>query len=104
MTAAVRTERARHFAARIACAADCRRRREAVEGLLAQGDITATEAADLLGCHRSTILRRCKALGIDPSKARADLLVRLAACASHFAPLFELTFKDRLRGYGGRAV
>jgi hypothetical protein len=74
---AVRTDRARHFAARIACAADRRRRREAVEGLLAPGDITASEAAHLPGVHRSTILRRCKALGINPKQARAALPITL---------------------------
>lgn len=89
---AVRAERARHFACRIAVAADRRRRTEATMGLLASGDITATEAAELLGVHRSTIMRRCKVQNINPKQARAALLVRLAACAEKFGELFEVTF------------
>jgi DNA-binding MurR/RpiR family transcriptional regulator len=46
--------------------------------LIAEGEITATEAARLLGMHRTTVTRWARAFGIDSRKARADLLSRLA--------------------------
>jgi hypothetical protein len=92
---AVRTERARHFAARIACAAD-RRRREAAMAYLAAGELKVSEVADMLGLHRATIARQAKAMGIDPRKARAGLLARLAKVAHLFAPLFDQMMRDRL--------
>jgi hypothetical protein len=61
--------------------------------LIAEGEITTSEAARILGLHYATV----KALGINPKQARRDLLARLAACASKFAPLFDMV-------YGGRCA
>jgi hypothetical protein len=45
-----------------------------VMSLVGAGEITAAEAARMLGVHRGTIGRRCTALGIDPAAARAAYL------------------------------
>lgn len=49
----------------------------------------------MLGVSPSTVARWAKARGIDPRKARADLLVRLAADAAKFAKVFDLMYGDR---------
>ena len=64
---AVRTERARHFAAVEAVAEDRRRRRDAVMALVAEGELKVSEAASILGMHPMTIRRHAKAAGSRPS-------------------------------------
>ncbi len=48
---------------------------------IASGRIKPAEAASFLGVARSTILRRCKELGINPKAARARFVARLVARA-----------------------
>jgi excisionase family DNA binding protein len=62
---------------------------------VAAGELTTSEAADMLGVSRSTVARWAKARGIDVRAARANLLVRLAADAAKFAPLFDMVYGDR---------
>jgi hypothetical protein len=50
-----------------------------VMAILATGRLTAAEAADALGVSRWTVYRRCKALDIAPTAARAEYLRRLVA-------------------------
>jgi hypothetical protein len=47
--------------------------------LVARGHFTMADAARSLDLSRSTILRRCRVLGIDPQAARADYLKRIKA-------------------------
>jgi|HubBroStandDraft_6_1064221.scaffolds.fasta_scaffold2368128_1 predicted DNA-binding protein (UPF0251 family) len=47
--------------------------------LVRAGEITVAEAARTLGVHRGTVGRSCKAVGIDPRKARADYVRRMIA-------------------------
>ena len=85
-------ERQRHHDAIARCTEDRLNRRDAAMRLLGDGDITTAECARLLGCHRATVTRRAKAMGINPKQARAALLKRLSACAEKFGELFEVTF------------
>ena len=93
---AVRTERARHFAAVEAVAEDRRRRRDAAMGLIAAGELTASEGARMTGLHLSTVRRQAKAMGFDPRQARRDYLAQLAAHAADYAALFDIVYGDRL--------
>jgi hypothetical protein len=47
-----------------------------ITAFLRNGEITVAEAAQMLGAHRGTVYRRCKAFGIDPAAAR-DAYVRM---------------------------
>jgi len=53
--------------------------------LLAAGELRVSEAARMLGVARTTVGRRCTAVGIDPKQARAAYVKFLVDAASEAA-------------------
>ena len=94
-SAAVRTERARHFASRIAV-----RRRSPPSPRSCHG-LAGTGRHYRDGSGRPTRLSPqhdptpLQGAWLHPRKARADLLVRRAAEAAKLAPLFDMVYGDR---------
>jgi hypothetical protein len=52
-----------------------------IMGFVAIGRFKVADAAEALGVSHATISRRCKALGIDPRRARADYVRRMSKVA-----------------------
>jgi hypothetical protein len=75
--------------------------RDAVLRLLRDGKCTMSEAADLIGVNRATVLKWARAGGIDPQATRQALLLKLIDRSRYAVTLWPSADRLRLR-YGER--